>query len=83
MREIAAAEGAVRPDQLARALGVERSAVEGMIGELVRLGRLRAGPEGMCAAGRGRGPCGRTCDPAGGCPLIARMPAALEPVPRR
>jgi hypothetical protein len=78
LREIAAADGAVRPAELAHRLGVERSAVEGMVGELVRLGRL--GTErsvAACPLGSGRGSCGHTCGGAADCPLVARLPAAL------
>jgi hypothetical protein len=78
LREIAAEDGAVRPAELARRLGVERSAVEGMIGELVRLGRLGTERSAIaCPLGSMRGSCGRTCAGPEECPLVARLPSAL------
>lgn len=77
IREIEAANGAARPSELARRLGVERSAIDGMIDELVRLGRLGADPADRCPLRVGRGPCGRTCGADGRCPLPVRLPAPL------
>lgn len=77
LQEIESARGQVDLDALSSKLGVERSALEGMIAFWVRKGRLR--PDVMasaCVRGDCRGSCGR--DTA--CPLMNNLPRAYFPV---
>lgn len=57
--------------QVARELGIERGALEGMIDHWVRKGKLRAVSEDHT--------CG-SCGGARGCPFVARMPRRYEVV---
>jgi|GEM_PF-336025 len=58
--------------QVARELGVERGALEGMIDHWVRKGKLRTVSDGqLCSA----------CGGARGCPFVARLPRRYELVP--
>lgn len=72
--------GTVSLDELSRKLGVETSALEGMLDYCVRKGILRESqdfPEGADCDSIGGG-CGSSCKGFHGCPLIARMPKTYE-----
>ncbi len=64
--------GPVSLDELSRRLGIERSALEGMIAFWVRKGRLQASAGGPC--GRGCGHCGPRAE---GCVFNAGGPRAI------
>ncbi|HSL58010.1 MAG TPA: MarR family transcriptional regulator [Acidimicrobiales bacterium] len=78
LAELAGVDGPVDPGHLARRLRVDRSAVEGMLGEAVRLGLLEADRTADPAeCGGASGACGGRCDPTD-CPLVARLPVVLR-----
>ena len=68
------ARGPVSLDALSRELGVERSALEGMIALGVRKGRLR---DSALAPGCAGG-CGSHCGSAAGCPFLSHVPRTIE-----
>jgi hypothetical protein len=75
LQEIEAAPGTVNLNTLAHKLGVERSALEGMIQFWVRKGRLQddqaaAAALQVCDGGS----CGPSCAGAQGCPFIVNLP---------
>jgi len=74
LHAIESADGPVHVAALSQQLGIERTALEGMIEYWVRRGRLqeRAPAELLCAPSAGH--CGSTCAGAAGCPFVARMP---------
>lgn len=78
LAELAAGDGPVDAAELARRLDVDRSAVEGMLDELVRLGRLEPLVDGapVCHDAEAHG-CGSSCDPAT-CPFPTRLPLAYR-----
>jgi hypothetical protein len=67
-------QGPVNLDDLSRRLGVERSALEGMINFWLRKGRLRedylAARPSVCASGT----CGGSCPGASSCSPLNEMP---------
>lgn len=66
------ANGPLSLGQVARELGVERGALEGMIDHWVRKGKLRAvSSDQMCSS----------CGGAQGCPFVARLPRRYELAP--
>jgi hypothetical protein len=90
MQELEAAQGLVSLDELGHRLGVERSALEGMIQTLVRMGRLRddSATAAACAAcgsplffpkghRRTQGGCA-DCSAAQSCALAAKLPATYS-----
>lgn len=76
LQEIEAAQGAVNLGELSRKLGVERSALDGMIGYWVRKGRLRDEsqpveiPLNNCTSGS----CGHACPGPQSCPFVMQLP---------
>jgi hypothetical protein len=75
LREIELAQGTVRLDDLSHKLGVERSALEGMIAFWVRKGRLRgdqeiALPPDTCSSVV----CAGSCPGLQHCPFKVRTP---------
>ncbi|MEX1248099.1 MAG: FeoC-like transcriptional regulator [Anaerolineales bacterium] len=72
LREMQAAQGTLRLDELAAKVNIEPSALKGMIEFWVGKGRLQMGDEvnaSPCAA-----TCGSTCPGASQCPFVAKMP---------
>lgn len=79
LREIEKAKGPVSLSDLSRRMGIEQSALEGMIAFWVRKGRLKVedqqSPEAATCTVTGCGPsCGETVI----CPFVAQMPKAYS-----
>jgi hypothetical protein len=78
LQEISNTREPVSLPVLSHKLGIERSALEGMLTYWVRKGRLQVGDgdsdtgssEAVCASGS----CGSSCPGVSGCPFIAKMP---------
>ena len=87
LHAIETADGPIHLAALSQQLGIERSALDGMIDYWVRKGRLQArdAPDTVCAPAAGH--CGGGCAGAAACPFIARMPKSysieLSTSPRR
>jgi hypothetical protein len=73
LHAIKSAKGTVNINELSNKLGIERSALEGMIQHLVRNGLLVAdhGLSGGCSLS---GSCGSNCTGPSNCVFIAKMP---------
>ena len=80
LQELQAAKSAVNPNDLSRKLGVERSALEGMIAYLVQKGRLQDDNKALEVATNvcGGGSCGTSCPGPQGCPLVMKMPRTFS-----
>jgi hypothetical protein len=76
LQEIKAAPSTVNLNALAHKLGVERSALEGMIQFWVRKGRLQDDDQAAAAALQmcNGSSCGPSCAGAQGCPFIVNLP---------
>jgi len=76
LHAIESANGPVHVAALSQQLGIDRSALEGMIDYWVRKGRLQAptATETVCAPSAGH--CGGGCSGAAACLFVARMPKA-------
>lgn len=76
LQEIEAADGPVSIDELGRKLGLERSALTGMIDFWVRKGRLRLEhqPGGSASNICTSGGCRSTCAGPEVCPFVVKMP---------
>ena len=74
LQAIETADGPIHLAALSQQLGIERSALDGMIDYWVRKGRLQArnAEDSVCAPAAGH--CGGGCAGAAACPFIARMP---------
>lgn len=74
LHEVKAAKGAINLNELARQLGIDRSALDGMIEFWVRKGRLKADdlapaePHAACSS------CAGSCPGPQGCPFVLTMP---------
>lgn len=80
LREIEAAQGAISLNELAGKLGVERSALAGMIEFWIRKGRLRINTwdlEAVCGACSGAA-CGGSYPGPQGCPFVMNMPRTFS-----
>ena len=81
LQELETSQGPANIADLSRKLGVERSALEGMIAFWVRKGRLTddyaAAVLGACASDD----CGASCSGAQSCPLATRLPRSFSLVP--
>jgi hypothetical protein len=77
LRELESSKGPVSLNELSRTLGVEPSALEGMITYLVRKGRLKevwsVEMRDMCADSD----CDTECPGAASCPFVCRRPHSL------
>jgi hypothetical protein len=90
LSEIKAAPGPINLNELALKLGIERSALDGMIQFWVRKGRLRdddlVDPAAPHAETCATGSCRATCPGPKACPFVMTMPRTfsltleLEPV---
>ncbi len=69
--------------ELSRVLGVEPSALEGMVDYLVQKGKLRDDDERLAAVALecDVGSCGAACPGRRDCPFVARMPRTFSFVP--
>ncbi len=76
LREIEAAQGSINLNDLSHKLGIERSALEGMIQFWVRKGRLKDDEREnkQIFAECGDGSCGVSCPGPQGCPFITKLP---------
>jgi DNA-binding Lrp family transcriptional regulator len=79
LTEIQQANGPITINELSRRLGIESSALQGMIDFWVRKGRLRdddaaVAEEGAC----GGGSCGDNCFGLSACPFTAKMPRSYS-----
>jgi hypothetical protein len=78
LQEIESSQGPLSLDDLSRKLGVERSALEGMIAFWVRKGRLKedyaAALQGMCPGAE----CDLTCPEAERCWLLTNLPRSFS-----
>ncbi len=76
LREIEAAQGLINLNDLSHKLGIDRSALEGVIQFWVRKGRLkddeRENEQVLAACGGGS--CGGSCPGPRGCPYAPNMP---------
>jgi len=81
LRELESATGPVELNALSRKLGVERSALQGMIEFWVRKGRLKdeyaVAIKGTCVSDD----CAVTCSDAHTCPLVTKLPRSLSLIP--
>ncbi|MDX9863730.1 MAG: FeoC-like transcriptional regulator [Anaerolineaceae bacterium] len=80
LRELEKADSGVNLNELAKKLGVERSALEGMIACLVQTGKLRDDDEKaeteetvICSTGGCTG-----CPGVEGCPFVMNMPRSYS-----
>ncbi|MCL5429015.1 MAG: FeoC-like transcriptional regulator [Chloroflexi bacterium] len=81
LREMQAARGTLRLDELAARLNIEPSALEGMIAFWVSKARLKPvsieSDTENCAV-----PCARSCPGVTQCPFVAKMPKMWERISR-
>ena len=82
LRALQSAQGPVNLDDLSRKLGVERSALEGMMAFWVRKGRLRDVYVSAVTVGCADDDCGASCPGASSCPLMIKRPRFFSLVPR-
>lgn len=80
IREIKKSGGTISLDELNRRLGIERSALEGMLEYCVRRGILRSdnAENGEFGCGETHGGCGSSCAGYQGCPFVVNMPKMYE-----
>jgi hypothetical protein len=80
LTELENAGSALNLNELSRKLGIERSALEGMVAYLVQKGKLQDDEKvqelalGLCSSGS----CGGSCPGPQGCPFVARMPRTFS-----
>jgi hypothetical protein len=82
LQEISKTDGPISLSVLSHKLGIERSALEGMMGYWVRKGRLKSADQSAEVAGGTcvSGSCGSSCPGASSCPFIAKMPRTYSVV---
>ena len=80
LRELESAGRPVSLNDLGLKLGIERSALEGMIAYWVRKGKLQDDEAALEAAmdGCNSGSCSGSCPGPGGCPFAMRMPRTFS-----
>jgi hypothetical protein len=77
--EIEQASGPITINELSRKLGIESSALQGMIDFWVRKGRLHDDDAAMADdAACGSGSCGDNCFGLTACPFTAKMPRSYS-----
>jgi hypothetical protein len=74
LHELETAHGTLRLEDLAARVGMEPSALKGMLDFWVRKGRLRMGDTGVDGLACS-GSCGQSCPGAAECVFVAKMPA--------
>ena len=81
LREIEASQGTVSLNDLAHKLGIERSALAGMIEFWIRKGRLKVDDweelEAICGMCSGAA-CGGSYPGPQGCPFVMKMPRTFS-----
>jgi hypothetical protein len=80
LREIEASQGTINLNDLAHKLGVERSALAGMIEFWIRKGRLKVDDwefETVCGTCSGAA-CGGSYPGPQGCPFVMKMPRTFS-----
>ena len=84
LQELASAQGPVNMNDLSRKLGVERSALQGMIDYWVRKGRLQDDDQALEAAMSvcTSGNCSTSCPGPQGCPFVMKMPRTFSLISR-
>lgn len=80
LQEIESSRGPVSLNDLSRRLGLERSALQGMIAYWVRKGRLIDDYAAALESGCGRQDCAASCPAAHSCPQIEKLPRSLSPI---
>ena len=83
LREIENAKGALDLGELNRRLGIDRSALEGMIQFWVRKGRLVDEQGAGMAAAHTAGSCGAACSGYDSCAFVAKMPRTYSLPPEK
>jgi len=83
MRELQAAQGTLRLEDLAARVNAEPSALKGMLEFWVRKGRMRTGDGDAMDAAACAGACGQACPGATECMFVARMPAMYSVVRKK
>ncbi len=78
LQAIETADGPVHIAALSRQLGIERSALDGMIAFWVQKGRLQDSETADTACAPTSGHCGPTCTPTGRCAFVAKMPKSYS-----
>lgn len=73
LQAIESADGPIHLGALSQQLGIERSALEGMISYWVQKGRLQS-VDDNAACGEQQGHCGGGCGGSHTCSFVARMP---------
>ena len=76
LETIEASKGPIHVAELSQRLGIERSALEGMIDYWVQKGRLYEGDGAACAPGAGH--CSSSCSGSANCAFVAKMPRMYE-----
>jgi hypothetical protein len=76
LESIESADGPVHVAELSQRLGIERSALEGMIAYWVRKGRLVDDDDTACAPSAGH--CFTSCTGAANCAFVAKMPKSYS-----
>jgi hypothetical protein len=78
LHAIESANGPVHVAELSQRLGIERSALEGMITYWVRKGRLQDDAQSDLACVPASGHCGSSCSGTATCAFIAKMPKSYS-----
>jgi hypothetical protein len=78
LQELESAQGPVSLDDLSRKLGVERSALEGMIAFWVRKGRLKEDYAALLAGACADDGCESTCPQAPSCRWLKNLPRSFS-----
>ncbi|MBE2201129.1 MAG: hypothetical protein IAE79_21120 [Anaerolinea sp.] len=81
LQAIETAVGPVNMAELSRQLGIERTALDGMIAYWVRKGRLQDDQAAEMTCAPAAAHCGPTCTGATTCAFVAKMPKSYS-VPR-
>lgn len=81
LREIQESQRLMNLGELSRRLGIERSALEGMIAFWVRKGRLKEDLSAQIIETCTDGDCGLSCTQTPGCALIKKSSRAFSFVP--
>ena len=76
LQAIESSKGPVHVAELSQRLGIERSALEGMIDYWVRKGRLYDSQGMACSPSAGH--CSGSCTGAASCAFVAKMPKMYE-----
>jgi hypothetical protein len=78
LQELESAQGAVSLDDLSRKLGVERSALEGMIAFWVRKGRLKEDYAALLTGACAGDGCESACPQAPSCRWLTNLPRSFS-----